>query len=363
MPFLPMKIQNIFIMLGFGCNFNCRYCLQEGLNKDKENTKNIKQEINPDIYKFINQCANNLNDNEILDIRFYGGEPLLYFDKIKTIVNELKNNKKIVFSIITNGSLLNKEMVDFFNKYKMPVSISWDGTNVEKTRFVDVFKNKKDLIFKLNRLCVSGVLSSYVYPKELLHDISVLDEEYFKIHNHHIMENLDLLLDTNLYDRTLVNNIDFSKVYNDIDELCNKFIYDIEKLSFIERHYIENLIKSVKYFYINNGKDDIHPICSCNNGYSILNIDILGNLYYCHNSHEIAGNIYDDYFKYLNNIIEKDLSIISKKNYCKDCIGDCICDGGCKLIPIEIKKESLCQYKINIIAPIISNLENYGKSL
>ena len=50
------------------------------------------------------------------------------------------------------------------------------------------------------------------------------------------------------------------------------------------------------------------------NGYNTINIDLNGNLYQCHNTNEICGNInttnYDDYH---NKIVELDTTKKNKK--------------------------------------------------
>ena len=43
-------------------------------------------------------------------IEFWGGEPLLYLDEIKYIVENLKV-KPLVFSIVTNGTLINIDFI------------------------------------------------------------------------------------------------------------------------------------------------------------------------------------------------------------------------------------------------------------
>lgn len=65
-------------------------------------------------------------------INFYGGEPLLCYSLIKKTVSFLnqKNTeikKKAIYTITTNGSLVTRETIDFFNKNKFSVELSFDG--------------------------------------------------------------------------------------------------------------------------------------------------------------------------------------------------------------------------------------------
>lgn len=63
-------------------------------------------------------------------INFYGGEPLLAFDRIQQAVRSFKNrlkNQNIIFSMSTNGSLLDDEKLEFFNQNKFSLLLSFDG--------------------------------------------------------------------------------------------------------------------------------------------------------------------------------------------------------------------------------------------
>lgn len=153
--FLKRKVHTVFLMLGNNCNMNCKYCLQHPLV-----TRQLTNKVNPEIYDFLKECAEELGVNQKLHIQFYGGEPLLYFETIKEVVKHTKDY--CWFSVITNGKAVTKEMVTFFNTYNMPVTISWDGPNVLETRGYDVFavEEKRKLLLDIEQLGLSAVLSS-----------------------------------------------------------------------------------------------------------------------------------------------------------------------------------------------------------
>ncbi len=72
-------------------------------------------------------------------INFYGGEPLLAWDKIKYAVNliqqhSIKHNKHIRYSISTNGSLINKDMLRFLDQHHFSVLLSFDGLAQDITK-------------------------------------------------------------------------------------------------------------------------------------------------------------------------------------------------------------------------------------
>jgi uncharacterized protein len=125
-----MEISNLTFIVTDDCNFNCSYCFQK---KEKKTINNATIKTAVDFfYPF-------LKGNDHIYIGFYGGEPLLAYEKIKyaTILLLEKNkagNKKIKFSVTTNGSLLTDEILDFFNRHQFIVMLSFDGLAQDKGR-------------------------------------------------------------------------------------------------------------------------------------------------------------------------------------------------------------------------------------
>lgn len=75
-------------------------------------------------------------DNQII---FYGGEPLLQMNMIRNFVEFQNENTKSInetgFSIITNGLLLNKDNLHYFQKHNFKIVISYEGqTNENKLK-------------------------------------------------------------------------------------------------------------------------------------------------------------------------------------------------------------------------------------
>jgi uncharacterized protein len=119
------------------CNYNCKYCTIE--SRFNEHSENIfmKQEI---AYKGIKLLERNTKKVKII---FYGGEPLLNFDIIRYTVNEARKTKlDTKFSIITNGSIINNEIIEFIKDNNISLSVSLDG-NKETNDAVRVFADGK----------------------------------------------------------------------------------------------------------------------------------------------------------------------------------------------------------------------------
>ena len=118
--FFKRNIESVFLMLGNECNLNCRYCLQHPLVDHK-----ISHEINPDIYDFLEEVA--CGSADIINIQFFGGEPLLFKENIKTIVKEVTAREiPTTWSVLSNGKAIDEEYVELFKEHNFSVGISWE---------------------------------------------------------------------------------------------------------------------------------------------------------------------------------------------------------------------------------------------
>lgn len=349
-------VQTIFIMLGQRCNFNCKYCMQHaenGLHID------LPQEINPDIYEYIKHHAGQRDENDWpLHLHFYGGEPLIYFDNIKNIVDKVKN-LHVSFSFISNGYAITQEMVDFFNKYNFTETISWDGYASKDTRLIDVFSipDKKRLLFQLKRLGVSAVYSAYTTPIQILDDFQKLSDEYQNIHPYPLHINIDELFDTGVADRSLFQ-IDYEKISREMRELAEEYIRTkgMGNRFSARREYIRHII----FDRIDCREDRERVFCSCGNGYSTVNLDLSGTLYSCHNGPEAIGTIYDNQMQTLTNLFRYDHTMEFEKE-CSQCPIQSICQNGCKLMTAETRKNTYCKLKRAVFLPVIETVLHPGK--
>ena len=360
--FLKRKVHTVFLMLGNSCNMNCRYCLQHPLI-----TRQLTNEINPEIYDFLEECAEELGEKQKLHIQFYGGEPLLYFETIKEVVKHTKDY--CWFSVITNGKAVTKEMVAFFNAYEMPVTISWDGPKVMETRGYDVFadKGKRKLLLGIDHLGLSAVLSCNAYPLEILEAFQSVSDEYYKSHQYQVNINIDEIFNTGALPEELLN-LDYAAVEREMLGL-GKFYLEkrvgggkTELTDYTKLCYIDRLFGTLKRFYVDgDGKFD-RNYCSCGNGYDVLNLDLAGNLYPCHNVSKQIGTIRDDYFSYLSKVLATDNTKIYKAE-CEKCPAVAFCRGGCKLVSTDNRAKGYCRLKQAVFLPVVAVFEEYGRRM
>lgn len=118
-----MELSNLTFIVTDDCNFNCAYCFQK---KEKKTIQPLCIERAVDFfYPF-------LKGDPVIHISFYGGEPLLAFSRIKLAVLLLRarnsgDRKAMKFSLTTNGWLLTDQMLEFFNRHRFGLMLSFDG--------------------------------------------------------------------------------------------------------------------------------------------------------------------------------------------------------------------------------------------
>jgi len=123
-----MRIYSLTLVITEECNFRCSYCYQQKRNRylDKSIIKNALEFFFPFLHE---ECY----------IHFYGGEPLLAFDRIKHTINCIQGlnhegKKTIRYTISTNGSLLNDKILNFLSKHRFSVLLSFDGLAQDITK-------------------------------------------------------------------------------------------------------------------------------------------------------------------------------------------------------------------------------------
>jgi len=136
-----MEISNLTFIVTDDCNFNCAYCMQK---KEKKTISNACIEKAVDFFYPLFKTDGQVHCG------FYGGEPLLAYDRVKhaaQLVQEKNKtgHKNIEFSLTTNGSLLTDEMLDFCNQNQFALMLSFDG-------LVQDIGRKKDTLEKMVRV-------------------------------------------------------------------------------------------------------------------------------------------------------------------------------------------------------------------
>jgi uncharacterized protein len=121
----PILIDNILLWVTEDCNLRCSYCYV------RKNSKSLPVEKIDELLDFIQKSPSLFNKNVI--VNFTGGEPLLRMDMIKEFIERLLRRRASIvphlhFGVITNGTLLNDDNIDFLGSNGFQVLFSCDGT-------------------------------------------------------------------------------------------------------------------------------------------------------------------------------------------------------------------------------------------
>lgn len=110
------------------CNLRCNYCYITEKNDEEMSWKTAKNSV-----EFaINKIKDMNHTKRVIRIDFLGGEPLLSFDLIRRVVEYSrkrgeKEKVKFNYALTTNGTIFDKELLDFFVENKFSLKISLDG--------------------------------------------------------------------------------------------------------------------------------------------------------------------------------------------------------------------------------------------
>lgn len=159
------KARSIKIQLGLKCNYTCTYCNQRAQPQDFEgNPKKVDW--------FLSKMPTwfDIGDGSNTTIEFWGGEPFVYWKTLKPLVEGVRKlYPKADFNIISNGSLLDEEKIEWVAEMGVGLGISHDGPAYEAQRGEDPLKNPEQLkwikyayhrLFPLGKIGFNAVLSS-----------------------------------------------------------------------------------------------------------------------------------------------------------------------------------------------------------
>lgn len=121
---------NLTIVSTFDCNMCCEYCFEKHIyNRESFSPKQIETILDRVKSRIVNDGKTSIN------IAFTGGEPLLNYDFLQKFCEAFeeeiacKYNVSYSFGLITNGTLLNQDIICFLSKHKFKsIQVTLDGT-------------------------------------------------------------------------------------------------------------------------------------------------------------------------------------------------------------------------------------------
>jgi len=127
----PTNYATFMVNVSQRCNLTCPYCYVNKGHFDYVE-KPIPKMAMSDAGLFVNRVHNQFPGFHIYGYHFYGGEPLLNFKAIRTIVEKAEEKAEASgtetdYHITTNGTLLTTEIADFMDKHRFTVYYSIDS--------------------------------------------------------------------------------------------------------------------------------------------------------------------------------------------------------------------------------------------
>lgn len=300
------------------CNLKCKYCYE----KNKIN-KVIDFNV---IEKLLKERVN--SKEKSTTISFFGGEPLLekqlIYDTV-TLGNNLtkKSKHQFIYSLTTNGTLIDDEFIKFCKKNNIAVGISIDGNadvhninrinNANKESFDEVLKNSKK--------CLEANLNCMALPVICTNNVK------------HLADSIKLLI--NLGFKSITCNFNYSDDWNDnsLEILRQEYkkISDIYYNEFKKKNYIRIYPLDTK-MYLNIHKKRCSDSCSGNR----IAVNADGKFYPCIQFVGDSRFEIGDYKKGIDTERKKDILLrrLTSKVVCDECsLKDrCIYKCGCARI-------------------------------
>ncbi len=322
----PVKAMCLHI--SHDCNLRCKYCFaDEGAYHQRRELMSARTGC-----KAIDFLIANSGSRRNLEVDFFGGEPLMNFEAVKSVVEyarqqEKIHNKNFRFTLTTNGVLLNDENIEYMNENMSNVVLSLDGRKETNDRVrvkVDGSGSYDSILPKLLKVAESRNQDNYYvrgtftrYNLNFADDVIHLADLGFK--------------QTSVEPVVCDGTPDYALREEDLPTLFDEY----EKL-------VEEYLKRRKdgrwfnFFHfmidLDQGPCVIKRLSGCGAGCEYLAIAPNGDIYPCHqfvgNEAYKMGNLNDG--KLNQNIREtfEDCNVYTKPD-CRDCFAKFYCSGGC----------------------------------
>ena len=146
------KVNNFILNICHDCNMVCRYCYQTS-NPYYAEKEHMKNEV---ATKAIEYLFKESPDNHVF-ITISGGEPLMNPDMVRFIVRTAEENadkydKKVCIKLMTNGTLIDQEMLNFLSAAHVELIISLDGTFEEANSLRTMADGQSSLLQVMEKL-------------------------------------------------------------------------------------------------------------------------------------------------------------------------------------------------------------------
>ena len=326
-PIKSNEIKALCIHICHDCNMRCRYCFA-----DEGAYHSVRERMSFETAKAaVDFLIANSGKRKVLEMDFFGGEPLMNLDVIKKTVAYAKEEgakagKKFLFTTTTNCLLLDEPTIQFFNEEMENVVLSLDGR-----------PEVNDAI----RKTVNGKGSFAYIIDKIKNFISLRGDKSYYVRGTFTAKNLDFAKDVLFIADQGVDSISMEPVVTEIEDLQIRE----EHISTIEKEY-ENLCdayleryakgQGFNFFHFNidleGGPCLSKRVSACGAGNEYFSVVPCGDLYPCH---QFAGDSKFRMGSVFEGITRPDIreqfknSCLFTRKKCENCFAKFICSGGC----------------------------------
>ncbi len=323
-------IKALCLNVAHDCNLKCTYCFaEEGEYKGARCLMTF--EVGKKAIDFVIEKS---GPRKNIEIDLFGGEPLMVFDTVKKIVQYgkeagLLHNKNIRFTLTTNATLLNDEIIDFIENNIENIILSIDGRKEvnDRIRKRADGKGSYDIIMpKIKKMVQRRGKDKQYYVRgtfttkntDFFYDVMHLVQNGFKEIS---IEPVVLPYDNEL----AIKYSDLEKIYNEYDKLTEEMTKRLntdDKFKFY--HFAVDL---------DGGPCIYKRISGCGAGHEYVSITPEGDIYPCHqfigNKKFIMGNVMEETFDQSLGEKFKEAHVYNKPK-CNECWAKFYCSGGCQ---------------------------------
>lgn len=329
---IPIKsdlVKALCLHICHDCNLSCEYCFA-GKGKYKGKSEYMTFEVAKSAVDFL---IKNSGNRKILEMDFFGGEPLMNLSVVKKTVEYAKAQGKIagktfLFTLTTNGVLLTEETAKWLNDEMENVVLSLDGR-----------KEVHDGV----RKTVNGKGSYEVIIENLKRFVKMRGEKHYYVRGTFTNKNLDFGNDVLSLADSGFDNISLEPVVLDKDDPLyigkDKLPAIKEEYRRLAKIYLERKKKGEKLFNFFHFNIDIEGgvclkkrVSACGAGNEYFSVTPNGDIFPCHQfasrPEYKMGNVFEGKLNEDIRKIFREANLYTKEK-CKNCFAKYHCSGGC----------------------------------
>jgi uncharacterized protein len=363
------NLKTVKIQLGLSCNFECEYCCQRFVPKAEETNSDYIEDFIKTMPTWFEGGEDGLGYNSAIE--YWGGEPFVYWKTLKPLVEAISlKYPNATHSIITNGSLMDREKINWIEKYNIQISISHDGPG-QYVRGPDPLDNPKFIIELFKKLAPKGKISF----NAMINSKNISRAKISDFFENFILKNVgdNYLKYLMIGEGGFIDAYDEDAKKNSLNNIDQDFDFrhlsyhelrdDKAKLFITIRQKIDFFLKTI---HDGTRLESVSQKCEMDKSSEIA-VDLRGNVLTCQNVSAISsnpsgvshllGNVND-----LDSVIIKSGTHWSDRDECPQCPVIHICKGACLFLTGDLWETSCNNAfsdNISIFANAIEMLTGY----